>query len=300
MAFVLVQHLAAEYESLLAEILSRSTTMPVAEVRGQPQLQSDHAYVIPPDRDIVIHDDTLALRQRALGTHHPIDMFYCALAELRGRRTIGVVLSGTATDGTLGVQAIKAAGGITFAQDSSSIHNDMPRSAIATGCVDFVMPPEQIALEISRLARAPYVAGEVAPAPPEEIGQILQLVGDGVGVDFAQYKGNTIRRRIHRRMTLQNIVPLAKYREYLKQHPQEVKALYEDILISVTNFFRNPEAFELLSACVEVRPHELDRILDDSPKGRAAPDESALARRHSTPRRAVPRPGATCSPPGVR
>ncbi|HEY6455275.1 MAG TPA: CheR family methyltransferase, partial [Steroidobacteraceae bacterium] len=251
LAFVLVPHLSAQHESQLADILSRSTTMPVREVHDSPAIRANHVYVIPPDRDILSCNHVLSLRQRLPGSHHPVDVFFATLAESHAHRAIGVVLSGTGNDGTLGLQAIKSAGGITFAQDQSAVHGDMPRNAIAGGFVDFVLPPEAIARELTRLAGEPYVSGaEIKPAASSDIEQILGLVRAQLGVDFSQYKPSTLQRRIHRRMTLQKIARLGEYREHLQGHPEEVKALYEDILISVTTFFRNAEAFEALKQSV--------------------------------------------------
>ena len=263
MAFVLVQHMAAKHESLLPEILSRSTTMPVTEVGDRQSIEPNHVYVIPPDRDLLMRDGALSLQPRAPGSHHPIDLFLTALSDSHGHRAIGVVLSGTATDGTLGLQAIKAAGGITFAQDETAIHNGMPRSAIASGCVDFVLPPESIASEIARLAREPYVATTDTVPPLNEVAPIIEHVRAAIGVDFVQYKGATLQRRIARRMALQKIPTLLAYKEYLQQHAEEAKALYEDILISVTTFFRNPEAYEALRSKVFPKLFA-DRFKDDA------------------------------------
>jgi two-component system, chemotaxis family, CheB/CheR fusion protein len=264
MAFVLVPHLSPQHQSQLPQILSRSTAMPVAEVRDSPVILADHVYVIPPDRDILTCDHILSLRQRLPGSHHPIDLFFSTLAESHGHRSIAVVLSGTGNDGTLGLQAIKSAGGISFAQDESALHSDMPHNAVASGYVDFVLSPEQIAAEITRLASEPYIAaGEVAAPPLSEIEQILECVRSAIGVDFAQYKINTLQRRIHRRMALHKLPTPADYRAFLQQHPEEIKALYEDILISVTNFFRNPEAYEALQSTV------LPKLFADHPKDEA-------------------------------
>ena len=164
MAFVLVQHLAPAHPSALAEILSRSTQMAVREVQDEPIVQPNHVYVIPPDRSMIIVRGTLQLLPRELGLHRPVDQFFRALAEDSRHQAIAVVLSGTATDGTLGLEAIKAEGGITFAQDATAQHEGMPLSAIASGCVDFVLPPDEIAREIVRISRHPYFP--LKPNPP--------------------------------------------------------------------------------------------------------------------------------------
>jgi len=260
MAFVLVQHLAPTRASLLAEILSRATEMPVTEVQDEPRVKPNRVYVIPPDRDMVISQGVLQLRprQEARGQHRPIDFFLRSLAADQRHRSIGVILSGTATDGTLGLQEIKAEGGITFAQDDSAQQSSMPRSAVASGCVDFVLPPNGIAKELGRIARHPYVAPAAparrkAPADEPDLSKILVNVRKVTGVDFRQYKASTLYRRISRRMVLHKLDGLRDYARFLQKNPGEVEALYQDILINVTSFFRNPETFEALAATVVPR-----------------------------------------------
>lgn len=254
MGFVLVQHLAPSHPSALAEILARAAKMPVMEVHDEPTIEPNHVYVIPPDRSMIMAGGKLQLLPRAShGAHHPIDQFFRTLAEVQRHQAIGVVLSGTATDGTLGLEAIKAEGGITFAQDATAQHAGMPHSAIASGCVDFVLSPDEIAAEIIRIARHPYsvpetVAREKSDKP--NLAHVVQLLRHATGVDFSGYKFNTLYRRVTRRMVFQKISDLAEYVQYLRQMPAEVDALYQDILISVTSFFRDPEAFEALKSSV--------------------------------------------------
>ncbi len=269
MAFVLVQHLAPTHASALAEILSRATKMPVTEVQDEPTVEPNHVYVIPPARSMIIAGDTLQLLPReGAGIHRPIDQFFRSLAAEWRHRAIGVVLSGTATDGTLGLEAIKAEGGITFAQDATAQHDGMPHSAIASGCVDFVLAPEEIAGEIVRIGHHAYEIGEksgewrVASDAKKNPGSnslatrdsplvtLLQLLHSSTGVDFNHYKFNTLYRRITRRMVLQKLDDLSQYVEFLQKTPVEVEALYQDILISVTSFFRDPESFEALKRVV--------------------------------------------------
>ena len=251
MAFVLVQHLAPSHESALAGILSRATGMPVTEVSDEPQVEPNHVYVIPPNQSIVIVRGHLRLLPRDERVHHPIDQFFRSLAEHQGHMAIGVVLSGTATDGTQGLEAIKGEGGITFAQDDSAQYRGMPRSAVASGCVDFVLSPEGIAHELARIAAHPFVAlrQEAAPAKADLL-PILQLLHAVTGVDFAKYKSQTLGRRIKRRMVLLKKDGLGEYEEALRQDPAEVEALYHDILINVTSFFRDPAMFDALQAKV--------------------------------------------------
>ncbi|HEU4437702.1 MAG TPA: chemotaxis protein CheB, partial [Methylomirabilota bacterium] len=257
MAFVVIQHLDPTHASMLTEILGRATTMPVTEVTDQMVVQPNHVYVIPPGVTMGITRGTLKLtpRQEAKGQHRPIDHFLRALAEDQGHRAIGVILSGSATDGTLGLEAIKAEGGITFAQDESAQHTSMPTSAVAAGCVDFVLPPAEIAQEIARISRHPYVtrgAEEILSSPGSEpsLSRVLDQLRVATGVDFSSYKRNTLLRRITRRAVLHKMDGLRDYARFLQGDPAETEALYQDVLISVTSFFRNPDAFEVLKSKV--------------------------------------------------
>ncbi len=246
-SFVIVQHLAPDHASNLSEILSRSTPMPVCEVQDEPEVEPDHVYVIPPGRDMIIEGGKLhLLPQDRYARRRGIDQFFSSLAEDCGHKAIGVVLSGAMSDGTLGLEAIKAAGGITFAQNDSAQHDSMPRSAVASGCVDFVLPPDQIANEISRLARHPYVA----PAQPDAFvvepsghARIAEIVHRALGVDFTHYKTNTLLRRIARRMVLHKMTTMKEYEDYLRRGPAEVEALFQDISSSASRHsfaIRNP------------------------------------------------------------
>jgi two-component system CheB/CheR fusion protein len=262
MAFVLVQHLAPHRESALAEILTRATKMPVVEVQGEPELEPNRVYVIPPDRNMLIDRGRLRLIKReAQGKQHPIDRFFSSLAEHQHHLAIGVVLSGTATDGTLGLEEIKAEGGITFAQDGSAQQPGMPQSAVASGCVDFVLTPEAIAAEIARIGKHPYLrvrrvrggreAARLAAAHDKaSLAPILKLLRGATGVDFSQYKINTLQRRISRRMLLQRKEGIDAYADFARKNRKELDALYQDILISVTGFFRDPEMYEALKSSV--------------------------------------------------
>ncbi len=256
MGFVIVQHLAPERASNLTEILSRATQMPVREVTGdcgEPEVEADHVYVIPPGRDMIITGGRLKLLpQERRPLHRGIDQFFRSLAEDCGHKAIVVVLSGYASDGTLGLEAVKAAGGITFAQDESARHGSMPLSAVESGCVDFVLSPVEIAREIARIARHPYVAPEPEAGTkadaldPPRTDQITQIMLNKTGVDFSKYKSSTLERRINRRMLLHKQDSLPDYEKFLKQTPDEVELLFQDILINVTSFFRDPAACEAL------------------------------------------------------
>ena len=162
LGFVLVQHLDPQHESALTQILARATSMPVREITDNLPVEANHVYIIPPNANLSMTKGVLNLRPRQQARTPPrsIDFFFESLAQDQGKRAIGVILSGTATDGTLGLEAIKAEGGITFAQDESARYDSMPRSAIASGCVDFVLKPRDIAKELARIAKHPYIAGQ--------------------------------------------------------------------------------------------------------------------------------------------
>ena len=255
MAFVLVQHLDPTHESILPELLARTTSMPVNAVKDGMGVIPNHIYVIPRNTNMAISQGSLRLlpRQNAALPHRSIDYFFQSLAEDQNNQAIGVILSGTASDGTLGLEEIKAEGGLTFAQDEKSAKYDsMPRNAIAAGCVDFVLPPESIAKELGRISQHPYVAplqavGLLPSTQMEETGEwnkILTLMRKIVGVDFTAYKQNTLQRRIARRLVLSKQETMADYYDYLRNHSEEQQALFQDFLIGVTGFFRRPEAFE--------------------------------------------------------
>ncbi len=273
LAIVFIQHLDPSHHSMLAEILGRATAMPVSEaVDGMP-VEADHVYVIPANADLAIADGTLKLtpRTQAAGTHMPIDRFLRSLASDRGSRAIGVILSGTGSDGSAGVEAIKAAGGVTFAQDAATAKfATMPEAAVATGCVDFILPPEGIAAELARIGRHPYIADSVRPeqartpaGDDEQFGAILSILRDATGIDFSLYRERMIKRRILRRLALRNIEGLAEYSERLRHDPGELMALRQDLLISVTSFFRDPESFERLKQAVYPRIFQ-GRAADDT------------------------------------
>ncbi|MEO6001545.1 MAG: chemotaxis protein CheB [Opitutus sp.] len=273
MAFVIVQHLDPHRESALAELLSRSTQMAVTEVSGRTAIEPNHVYVIPPGSDISFSKGALTLRERptSRAPHLSIDVLFESLARDLHEHAIGVILSGTATDGTLGLEAIKAEGGITFAQDDSAKYDSMPRSAIAAGCVDFVLSPAKIASELERIANHPYVRGQTQPRrrpttkaagrsqPHSLVGgrreeltagtdleKIMALLHNRSRVDFTLYKPSTIQRRIARRMVLGKFEAAATYAKFLQRNPKELDALFTDLLIGVTSFFRNPDAFATL------------------------------------------------------
>lgn len=329
MGFVLLQHLDPDHESALVQILSRATSLQVREIKDHVRVEPNHVYVIPRDTNLTISKGTLKLhpRDRARVPNRPIDTFFESLAEDQREWAIGIVLSGTATDGTLGLEAIKAEGGITFAQDDSARHDSMPRCAIAAGCVDMVLSPSEISLELKRISMHPAVAGGLVDLPDSDLTEggrlnpnlprpgaenrsvrdhqraiesqdddsalpsggsgspdtggakarrelerasqqsahqpaeragagekdardgykkILLLLRNHCGVDFSFYKSTTIQRRITRRMVVTKHDTAASYAAFLRDSSQELDSLFSDVLISVTSFFRNPEAFDAL------------------------------------------------------
>lgn len=255
LAFVLVQHLEPKHESALATLLTKATQMPVVEVRERMRIEPNHVYVIPSNTDLSLRDGLLHVvgRKAPSGRHLPIDYFLRSLAETFGSRALGVVMSGTASDGSAGIQAIKQQGGITFAQEPESARFDgMPRSAIATGCVDFVLPPERIARELARIARHPFVgfpslhAIPELPASEDEWARLFGFLRVSTGVDFSLYKKPTIKRRMARRMAVTRAETLGAYQKILERDRTEVDALFEELLILVTEFFRDPKVFLLL------------------------------------------------------
>jgi two-component system, chemotaxis family, CheB/CheR fusion protein len=260
MAFVLIPHLDPKHESAMTELLARGTGMPVRQVHDGMRVKPDSVYVIPPNRSMTIHRGVLLLAQREhdAGPPMPIDAFFRSLASDCGKNAIGVILSGTATDGTLGVAAIKNEGGITFAQEARSAkYTGMPNSAIASGHIDFILTPDRIARELMRIRKHPYVNEGETEKPEEtavdrasEMDQIFRLLKQVRKVDFSDYKPATIRRRILRRMALGRVDTLGEYLRTLQQTPKELEALHHDILINVTNFFRDPDAFEALKTII--------------------------------------------------
>ncbi|NUN65281.1 response regulator [Pseudanabaena biceps] len=265
MAFVLIQHLSPQYDSQLSEILRQTTQMPVNEASEGTKIQPNSVYVIPPNTLMTLERDVLRLnpRQRVKGKYMVIDGFFSSLAANCGDRAIAVILSGNNEDGTAGLGAIKAAGGITFAQDIASAEfPTMPMIAMASGYVDFVLPPIEIAAELVKLSQVKndndtaitvydpdhQLAHFAENIPTLQI--IFELLQNLMGADFSYYKQGTIRRRILRRMNLISMQNIEDYAAYLQSHPSEVAKLYNDILINVTSFFRDPDSFIALQKTV--------------------------------------------------
>jgi len=257
MAFVLIQHMDPQHRSVLVSLLRKATAMPVREVADGMAVEPNHVYVIPPNALMTISKGVLGLEPRVQGAvrNLPIDHFFQALADDLGSGAIGVILSGTASDGTQGLKCIKAQGGITFAQDQESArYAGMPLNAVAAGCVDLVLPPERIAAELSRINGHPYLRGvratEESDAGEDGVRKICSLLRSATGVDFRLYKPATIARRIARRMALRKVETSDQYTQLLIRDRNELHALYEDIFIHVTGFFRDPESVQALQQAV--------------------------------------------------
>jgi two-component system CheB/CheR fusion protein len=255
-AVVLVQHLAPQHESALPTLLTSYTSMPVVQVTEAMRVEANHLYVIPPNVQMGISDGHFHLTPRPgdRSQYTPIDSFLTSLAEHAHRRAIAVILSGTASDGATGVREVKAAGGITFAQKPETAKYDgMPRAAIATGMVDMVLSPPEIALKLIEVTAHPYVLDFVPPSGDElivrddELRRVFDLLRPASGIDFKHYKLPTIKRRLLRRMALHRLTDIQHYIRLLEQTPAELRALYQDLLIHVTRFFREPDSFKALA-----------------------------------------------------
>ncbi len=255
MGFVLVQHLDPTHESILAELLSKTTTMSVKEAVANTRVKPDHVYVIPHNKDMTIINGVLKLtsRKKSNKIHMPIDQFFHSLALDQKEHAIGIVLSGTATDGTIGIKAIKSEGGITFAQDKTAKYQGMPKAAIASGCIDFVLAPTGIAQELTKINNHPYIRQHKSLHDRQEfsenedgLNKIFFILHRNRGIDFRHYKEATVKRRIRRRMLLHKLTTLTDYIEYLKVNSGEIDSLHDDLLINVTSFFREPQTFQFL------------------------------------------------------
>ena len=250
-ALVFIPHLDPTHESAMVELLSRTTHLPVIQAGERMRVQVNAVYVLPPNCEMTISGGVLHLvrREAGRGHHMPIDTFFRSLAEDQASNAVGVILSGTANDGTVGLAAIKDHAGITFAQDTNSAKYDgMPSSAIAAGVVDYVLPPDGIAEELMRLRkpREPGDSSDTFKGGDRLMKDVFRLLKSSSKVDFVDYKVATIRRRILRRMDINHVSELRDYVKLLNRNPQEVEALYRDVLINVTSFFRNPEVFDAL------------------------------------------------------
>jgi two-component system CheB/CheR fusion protein len=255
MAFVVVQHLDPKHVSLMTALLEKHTRMKVIHAEDGLKVQPNHVYVKPPGKEVVIRNRTLQLieQKEKFRPQLPIDTVFRSLAEDLGEKAICVILSGAGSDGTLGLKAVKGAGGMAMVQDEKEAEYDgMPRSAISTGLADFILPVHRMAEELVSYLAHPFlepegIKDETADARFDRVIQkVLAVVRRVTGHDFSGYKRSTVRRRIGRRMAVHQITDVSHYGNYLRQTPAEVEELFKDLLINVTNFFRDPRAFEVI------------------------------------------------------
>ena len=258
MAFVLVQHLAPDHKSILTDLIRRYTRMKVFEVEDGMVVQPNCAYIIPPNHDMAFLNGTLQLLEPSAprGQRLPIDFFFRSLAHDQGERAICIVLSGTGSDGSMGAHMVKSEGGMVMAQNPESAEYDgMPHSVITTGIVDYVLPPVEMPAQLIAYAahafgKTPHPANAPTPKAEHTLKKICVLLRDQTGHDFSQYKENTLVRRIERRMAVHQIERPDDYLRHLRNNPAEAQALFRDLLIGVTNFFRDPDAFAVLETKV--------------------------------------------------
>ncbi len=270
MAFVLVPHLSPEHKSMMGDLLKRYTEMDVHEVRDGMEINPNHVYIIPPNKDLAVANNLLLLQEptEQQGIRHPIDYFFRSLAQDQGDRSICIILSGTGTEGTVGLRAVKGEGGLVLAQDPKDAKYDgMPSSAVATGLVDHVLAATrlpEILLRYTKVTAArtvrPLVKAEDRPV--EALHRIYTLIRAQTGHDFTLYKQNTVMRRIHKRMAIHQIEALDDYIVYLRSNPHEIEILFNELLIRVTGFFRDPDAFHSLAE--KVLPQIFGNKHDDS------------------------------------
>ncbi len=268
MAFILIPHLDPAHTSMMPDLLKRFTQMKVLEAKDGVVVQPDEAYIIPPNKDMAIYHRTIQLTQpeRTRGLRMPIDFFLRSLADDQGDKAICIILSGTGTDGSLGLRAVHGAGGMTMVQEAETAkYEGMPKSAMDTGLADFVLPvekmPGQILAYAKKILKKQAVPVSPAEKAPSALQKVMMILRSQTGHDFSFYKKTTIHRRVEKRMDLHNIEDLTGYARYLHENPEEVQALFKELLIGVTSFFREPEAFEMF------KRKYLPQILDDKPDG---------------------------------
>jgi two-component system CheB/CheR fusion protein len=257
LTYVIAQHLSPTHHSMLVTLLARETRLPVAEVTNGLTPQANVIYVTPARTNVTVENGRLRLTEatRRTSPKPSVDEFFLSLAEDQGENAIGVVLSGTGTDGARGIRAIRAAGGATFVQDQDSArYGGMPHAAEETGCVDYVLPPEQIADRLARVAQLAVVEHDAMPAETRTVTafeRVCSLVRGRTGIDFHVYKDNTLRRRMRRRMAATRQDSLEDYEAYLRENAAEVENLAREVLISVTSLFRDRDAFTALAKAVD-------------------------------------------------
>jgi two-component system CheB/CheR fusion protein len=271
-AFVFIQHLSPQHESALATLLGTHTSLPVMQATDGMAIKANHVYVMPPNVQMEVVDGRISLLPRPHDRTQftPIDFFFESLARWAQERAIAVILSGTASDGAVGIREIKAVGGITVAQSPESAKYDgMPRAAIATGMIDLVLTPQEIAEHIVHIRQHAYLVAKADGEAPDDVTpteeqfrELFSLLRRASGIDFKQYKTPTVRRRVLRRMALHRLTDFTSYLRLVREHPPEASALCQDLLIHVTRFFRDPDSFKALA--VQALP-ELIRERGDDP-----------------------------------
>ncbi|MBF0471880.1 MAG: chemotaxis protein CheR, partial [Gammaproteobacteria bacterium] len=252
-AFIVVQHLSPNHKSLMAELLSKRTEMPVCRAEEGMTVEANCVYLIPPNHDLRIFHGKLLLTEqdRHGGVNLPLDIFLNSLAIDQGEKAVAIILSGTGSDGTRGVRAIKEKVGMVMVQsEDTAAFDGMPRSAIATGLVDYILPPEEMPLHLTSFIRHPYANKKERSvtllSDEDGINRIFAMLRERSSLDFTYYKPSTMARRIERRMSVNQVLSLRDYVRYLERYPSEVDTLHRDLLIGVTNFFRDPAVFENL------------------------------------------------------
>ena len=254
LAFIVIQHLSPDYKSLMVELLSKKTKMPVKRAEDGMTVEANTVYLIPPKKNLRIFHGKLLLSEQdySRGINLPIDIFFLSLAEDQGERAAGIILSGTGSDGSRGIRAIKEQGGLVMVQKEQSAKFDgMPRSAISTGLADFVLHPEDMPDQLNSYVKHPYVTkSDRSPSIMEDengLTRIFSMLRDRYKVDFTYYKPSTVTRRIERRMTVNQIVDINEYAIFAMNTPAEISTLYRELLIGVTSFFRDTEAHKTLT-----------------------------------------------------
>ena len=253
-AFVIIQHLSPKHKSIMASLLAKHTQMAVSEIEDGTTLAPNCVYLNPPNKNVAVFNRTLHLMEpvKTGAINMPIDFFFRSLSEDQKEKAIGIIVSGTASDGTLGIKAIKGEGGMVMVQDPDTAKYDgMPKSAIETGLVDFILPVEKMPKALISYVKHPILKspGKInisETSIQHQLQKVFALIRSATGHDFSQYKQTTIQRRIERRLAVHQIDKLTDYILYLQKNPLEIDALFKNLVIGVTSFFRDPEAYEVL------------------------------------------------------
>ena len=260
LAFVVVQHLSPDFRSLMDELIARHSEMPVSIVEDGVAVQANHIYLMPPRKEMIIRDRHLWLTDKEPHTFSlPIDSFFRSLAQDVGPQAVAIVLSGSGSDGSRGIVDVKAAGGVVLAESPASAKFDgMPLAAAATGVVDHALTPQDLARHLRGLAPLETATEKDVLSEDPTMDAVLRLLRDNFGIDFSLYKMTTVSRRIQRRVELLRLVDLPSYLDQLLVEPDELHRLYQDLLIGVTQFFRDPQAFDVIER--DVIPKLLEQV----------------------------------------